>query len=642
MKPFIIFQPSGIRGEVSPGVTLREAALKLGVAIEQVCGGNKSCGKCKVQIKEGYFPKYKLESKASNLSPPGESEKEKLGEELEKGYRLACAAQVFGDIVVFLPEESRGEEQVVRKEAGNLEIELKPAVEIFNLEIPKPSLEDPLGDYERVQRELKKILPEAEFSIDYHVLKKLPEELRNGNFRISLALWNNKEIISISSLQREKIYGIAFDVGTTTCAGYLLDLTSGEVVASDSTMNPQVAYGEDVMARVTYAMEHSSGLEELQKAIIEGLNRIVSNLCSKAGVKAEDILEVTVAGNTAMHHLLLGINPEPLGLSPFTPALHGSLDIKARELGLKIAHSANVHVLPIEAGFVGADNVAVALALEPHKSDKIKLIMDIGTNGEIILGNSEKLLSASCATGPALEGAQIKFGMRASKGAIERVRIDPESLEPRYKVIGSEKWSHEVTKTGAKGICGSGIIEAVAEMFKAGIIKNTGAFNSEINSPRIRKGKDGAPEYVLAWAQETATGRDIVVTQGDVRALQLAKAALYAGCKILMKRYPTESIDEVILAGAFGSYIDKEAAMLIGMFPSIELEKVKVAGNAAGDGARIALLNRDKRKEAEEIARRIKYIELTVDPIFQEEFVKAMYFPHIEDSFPHIEHIIKR
>ncbi|WP_456474603.1 ASKHA domain-containing protein, partial [Candidatus Pyrohabitans sp.] len=363
--------------------------------------------------------------------------------------------------------------------------------------------------------------------------------------------------------------------------------------------------------------------------------------CEKAGVGSDEILELVLVGNTAMHHIYLNIYPEYLGVSPFTPALHRSIDIKARDLRIRAAPGANVHVLPIEAGFVGADNMGVIVALEPEKKDDIWLIIDIGTNGEIVLGNKQKLLSTSCATGPAFEGAQITHGMRAAPGAIERVRIDAETKEPRYKVIGREKWSDEV-KSDARGICGSGIIEAVAEMFKAGIIKKSGVFNTSLETPRIRRGENNQPEYVLAWAEETAIGKDITVTQSDVRAVQLAKGALYTGCKTLMKHYGISSVDKVVLAGAFGSYIDKEASMVIGMFPDCNLDRVVAVGNAAGDGARVALLNRRKREEANLVARRIKYIELTVDKDFQTEFMQAMYFPHMKDRFPHIQHILDR
>ncbi len=398
------------------------------------------------------------------------------------------------------------------------------------------------------------------------------------------------------------------------------------------------------MARITYAMSEKDGLERMHNAIINGLNKIIKNVSIDAKVEPTDVLEIVLVGNTAMHHIFLKINPEPVGLSPFPPTLHRSIDIKARDLGLQASPAANVHVLPIEAGFVGADNMGVVLAVEPEKSKEVLLVIDIGTNGEIVLGNHEKLLSTSCATGPAFEGAQIKFGMRAAPGAIERIRIKPNSYDVKFKVIGKEAWHTEYPQeeVGAKGICGSGIIEAIAELFKAGIIKNNGRFNSEIDSKRLKKDAEGRIEFVIAWENETSIGKDITVTLDDIRAMQLAKGALYTGCKILMKRMGIKEVDKVILAGAFGSYIDREASMVIGMFPDCDLKKVVAIGNAAGDGARIALLNKQKRLDVNEIARRIKYVELTVDPDFQTEFMRAMYFPHMKDAFPHIKGVLEK
>jgi uncharacterized 2Fe-2S/4Fe-4S cluster protein (DUF4445 family) len=390
-------------------------------------------------------------------------------------------------------------------------------------------------------------------------------------------------------------------------------------------------------------MSQEDGLEKMNDAIIDGLNKIIKNSTKKAGLKPEDVLDLVLVGNTAMHHIFMGINPEPVGLSPFPPAVQSSIDVKARDLGLRACSGANVHVLPIEAGFVGADNMGVVLAVEPHKSEDFLLIIDIGTNGEIVLGNKDRLLSTSCATGPAFEGAQIKYGMRAAPGAIERIRIDPKTLEVRFKVIGQEKWQTELEgEVGAKGICGSGIIEAISEMFKAGIIKKNGTFNPEINRPRLRKDESGKFEFVIAWREETSIGKDITVTLSDVRAMQLAKGALYTGCKTLMKRMGINEVDNVILAGAFGSYIDREASMVIGMFPDCDLDKVVAVGNAAGDGARIALLNQKMREEANEVAKKIRYVELTIDPDFQTEFMRAMYFPHMKDKFSNVNHILEK
>jgi uncharacterized 2Fe-2S/4Fe-4S cluster protein (DUF4445 family) len=391
------------------------------------------------------------------------------------------------------------------------------------------------------------------------------------------------------------------------------------------------------MSRITYAMMNPpDGLKRMEESIIEGLNALARSTAKVGGIPPEEIMEMTVVGNTAMHHIFLGIDPQHLGVAPFAPSVHRSLDIKARELNLRVHPAANVHVLPVEAGFVGADNVGVLITEEPYRKKEMALIIDIGTNGELVLGNRERLISSSCATGPALEGAHIQFGMRAAPGAIERVRIDSETLEVRFKVIGRELWNDECApgEIQARGVCGSGIIEAVAEMFKARVVEKSGRINSGISNPHLRKAEKGY-EFVIARAEETSIGKDITVSVSDVRAVQLAKGALYAGAKIMMGVLGVERLDKVILAGAFGSYIDSERAMVLGMFPDCDLQNVVAVGNAAGDGARIALLNRKKRTEADRVAREVEYIELTVYPEFSTEFAEAMYIPHMKDTFPH-------
>jgi uncharacterized 2Fe-2S/4Fe-4S cluster protein (DUF4445 family) len=443
------------------------------------------------------------------------------------------------------------------------------------------------------------------------------------------------EILAVFPGEVKETHGLAIDVGSTTVAAYLCSLHSGEVIATRSLMNPQVAYGDDVIARITYVNEEPGGLERMRGSILDGLNRLIQEVTDDVGLSPADLLELTVVGNTAMHHILLGIDPRPLGVAPFTPAVHRSLDIKARDLGLRVHPSANVHILPIEAGFVGADNVGVLIAEEPYRRDEMTLIIDVGTNGEMILGNRERLLSASCATGPALEGAHIRFGMRAAPGAIERIRIDPATFEVSFKMIGQEGWRPEFPITGARGICGSGIIDGVAELFRAGIIDGSGRFRTGLATPRLRL-NEGKPEFVIAWPDETVLRTEIVIGQQDVRNVQLAKGALYAGAKLMMKTLGIEKLDRVILAGAFGSYIDKTEAMILGMFPDCDLRFVSSVGNAAGDGARIALLNREKRLEAQEMARRVEYLELTLEKEFQEEFVAAMHIPHSSDPFPHL------
>ena len=474
-------------------------------------------------------------------------------------------------------------------------------------------------------------------TVDYPVLRTLPRTLRENDWIVTVSVWQGKEVIRVESGEAPHSLGIAIDIGTTTLAAFLCDLVTGELLSKASRMNPEIGYGEDVLARISYAMANEDGGEKLQRAMQDAVSELAAQMTGEIGRTPSEVDEMVLVYNTAMHHFTLGLDSRYVGRSPFAPAASDALDIKARDLGILINPSANIHSLPIEAGFVGADNVAVLLAEEPYNSESVKLIIDIGTNGEIDLGNKERLLSTSCATGPALEGAQIAFGMRAAPGAIERIEINPETYEPRYKVIGKDEWFPDISFTGAQGICGSGIIDVVAELYRAGIISKAGRINTKLDTLRVRKDDKGKAEYVLAWAPETAVHKDIVITQGDIRAVQLAKGAIYVGAKYLMEKYGIDHVDEVILAGAFGSYINKKSAMALGMFPDCALEKVQAVGNAAGDGARIALLNVEKRKEAARVAREVEFIETAVEPDFQTRFMEALAIPHAKDEFPHLK-----
>ncbi|MFH1756885.1 MAG: ASKHA domain-containing protein [Pseudomonadota bacterium] len=643
-KVTVFFQPSGGRGLVEKGKTILQAAHELGVSIESVCGGKHTCGKCKVRIEEGIFEGGSLKSRRENLSffPPEEN---KFIEEKErkKGYRLACVAELRGDVLINVPGESQVAQQTIRKDVHQKTTDLNPGVKSYYVELTPPTLQEPLGDFERLRQKLAVNYGLRDLTMDFSSLQTLPRILRAGNWKITAFVWMDREILDVQPGKVEDFFGLAVDIGTTTVAVYLCNLKNGQVVATESIMNPQVIFGEDVMTRITYAMnDRENGLKRLRAAIIEGLNDLTQSAGRSAGIMPEEILEMVVVGNTAMHHIFLGIDPGNLGLSPFPPAVHHSLDVKARDLGLKIHPAANIHMLPIEAGFVGADNVGVLISEEPYSREEISLIIDVGTNGELLLGNKRRLLCASCATGPAFEGAHIKFGMRAAPGTIERVRIDPDTLEVRYKVIGLEKWSDEYlpAEIQARGICGSGIIEIVAEMFRAGVLERNGRINNSITSDRMRK-KDQDSEFIIARAEETAIGRDITISTADIRAVQLAKGALYAGAKILMKVLGVKRLEKVILAGGFGSYIDSQRAMILGMFPDCDLQKVFSVGNAAGEGACLAILNREKRTEADRMARQVEYIELTTHPDFTEEFVNAMVIPHMRDDFPHLQDILK-
>jgi uncharacterized 2Fe-2S/4Fe-4S cluster protein (DUF4445 family) len=646
-KHKVIFQPSGRRGKVAEGKTLLEAAQSLGVDIEGLCGNKKVCGKCKVRIEEGYFEKDNIESGMSHLSPLIDDEKKHIKPEDGPGIRLACTAEILGDVKVFVPERSRAGKQVVRKAAKELSIALDPAIRKYNIDLVAPKLHDmTTGDNERVLKFLEEDYGLKELVFDFTVLKDLQDILRKGDWKATVTIWMDREIIKVEPGFEDACYGLAVDIGTTTCVGYLTDLNTGKVVNTESIMNPQVPYGEDVMSRITYAMTNDEGLETMHRAIIDGLNEIIEKVVTGINEDVPDpgfvIDDLTIVFNTAMHHIFLDLNPVYIGRSPFIPAVQNSMDIKARDIGLKINQAAYIHVLPIEAGFVGADNVGVLIAEEQYNQNEMVLVIDIGTNGELLLGNRDKVCSTSCATGPAFEGAQIKFGMRAAPGAIEIVRIDPDTKEPKYKVIGKTAWHTDLEKVDTKGICGSGIIEVVAEMFKAGIIDKSGRFVKESNSSRVRKGADDKPEYVLAWAKETSINVDITITQGDVRALQLAKGALYAGAKLMMKRLEISTLDRVVLAGAFGSHISREASLTLGMFPDCNVKNIYAVGNAAGDGARMALLNREKRIEANKRARWVEFIEIATDPTFEKEFMQAMHIPHMKDKFPNLKELLNK
>jgi uncharacterized 2Fe-2S/4Fe-4S cluster protein (DUF4445 family) len=599
-------------------------------------------------VEDGRFDKHGILSTTDHLTPPGEEELTLLRRLGENGdCRLACSAYVKGDVLVFVPEESRAHKQVIRKSATERVIEVNPAVRQVYVAVDEAELGEHRGDWGRLQDALAQQWGLADLTIDLFALRKLQETLRTGKWKVTVILWQEREVLDVLPGYHEGIYGLAVDIGSTTIAGHLCDLRTGAILATESTMNPQVAYGEDLMSRVSYAMTHKDGLEKMHTAVIETLNKLTAAAAREAGIPTRDIHEAVFVGNTTMIHILLGLNPQELGGAPFALANREAMDVKARELGLRLHKAANVHVLPAEAGHVGADNVAVLLAEEPYNQDEIVLAVDVGTNAEIVLGNREWLFSASSPTGPAFEGAQITYGMRAAPGAIERVRIDPETKIARFRVIGEERWSDE-WQIGpnappekqphhlAAGICGSGIIEVVAELFVVGILMPDGRFNPTLaDHPRMQwHGRKGA--YVLATAEQSANSQPILVTQDDVRNIQLAKAALYAGCKLLMVRAGIERVDRILLAGAFGSFIDPKYAMILGLIPDCDLAKVTAVGNAAGDGARIALLNREKRLEAQRIARWVKYLETAVHPDFQNEFVAALHLPHARDPFPHL------
>ncbi|MCL4531544.1 MAG: ASKHA domain-containing protein [Chloroflexi bacterium] len=654
-KPTVILQPSGRRGEAMDWKNLRSIARELGVDIESICAENATCGKCKIVVEEGTFERYGITSKRENLSPvtPEEAEffrrrpKMMASHNWEVGQvRLACQARVRGDVLISVPEESQVNKQVVRKTATQRAFEIKPSIRKYLVELMPPTISNPRADWERLQngiatsmglvRSGETNLPKAkDLTIDYECLRTLSATLRESKWRVTVSVWQDKDVVRVEPGYVEGLYGAAVDIGSTTIALYLCDLESGEILAAESEMNPQIVYGEDVMSRIQYTIVNEDGLQKLHDAVIGALNKLLQQAAKSANISTDDILEMVIAGNTTMHHLFLNLPTKQLGLAPYVPAINHSVDIKARELGLQINRSANVHVLPTIASFIGADTTGVLIAEEPHKQDENWLIIDIGTNAELVLGNKTKLMCTSTPTGPALEGAHVEYGMRAAPGAIERVEIDEKNLEPRYKIIGEENWN--IGK--AKGICGSAIIDAVAELFRVGIVDARGRFVSESSSNRIRNGEAGM-EYVIAWADETTIQREIPITQQDVRQIQLAKGALFVAARTLLNQFNIQTPDKILLAGGFGTYLDKTKAMLIGMIPDCPLENVYVVGNSAGDGARIALLNWERREEAAKVAARVNRYELPADPDFQRQFMLAMNFPHMSEPFPHIAHLI--
>jgi uncharacterized 2Fe-2S/4Fe-4S cluster protein (DUF4445 family) len=607
-----------------------------------------------VIVEEGRFAKHAITSAAGHLALMGEVEAAYLASNGIAGRRLACAAEIVGDLLITVPEESQARKQIIAKAATERAIEIHPAVRLVYVEMEAATLGDHRGDWERLREAAAEQWKMTDLSIDLRTLRTLQAALRSpaaraagGGRGLTLAVWRDREVIRVEPGFAEGVHGLAVDVGSTTVVAHLCDLRTGAVLTTEAAMNPQVRYGEDLMSRVSYGMSEPQGVERMHRAVIRTIQDLAEKATAAIGRTPETILDAVLVGNTVMQHLFLGIDPVELGGAPFAPASSSAYDLKARDLGLAFHPAARLHVLPCIAGHVGADHVAVLLAEAPHQRDEMSLVIDVGTNAEISLGNRREVLCASSPTGPAFEGAQITHGQRAAPGAIERVRIDPETLEPRYRVIGWDGWVEPAAgppmpeAARATGVCGSGIIEVVAEMFLAGILSADGRIQEAAarRSDRVRwNGRVG--EYLLAGPSETATGSEIVVTQNDVRAIQLAKAALYAGVKLLMAHRGVKQVDRISLAGAFGSYIDPLHAMILGMIPDCDLGRVTAVGNAAGDGARIALLSEEQRAEGQRLAGWVRHVQTATEPAFQSEFVAAMAIPHASDPFPHLEAVL--
>jgi uncharacterized 2Fe-2S/4Fe-4S cluster protein (DUF4445 family) len=638
--PLIVFSPSGKRGRFPIGTPVLQAARSLGVDIDSVCGGRALCGRCQVTVAEGELAKHGIDSRRENLSPTGEAEarhRERRG--LAEDRRLSCQATLCGDIAIDVPASSQVHRQVVRKPFEAHDINIDPVSHPYFVEVDKPDMHDPSGDRERLLAAIARDWQLDGLDIALPVLAGLQQTLRDGDWKVTVAIRNGREVIAVWPGFRDRLYGVAIDVGSTTIAAHLCELASGEVLASAGCMNPQIRFGEDLMSRVSYIMMNPGGDEELTSAVREALNELVCDVAESADVIPADIVELTVVGNPIMHHLVLGLNPVELGQAPFALTTDRAVNVTAHELGIDINRGGYVYALPCIAGHVGADTAGVLLAEAPFARDEVSLIVDVGTNAEILLGNRERILAASSPTGPAFEGAQISGGQRAAPGAIERVRIDPETLEPRYRVIGCERWSDEpefadeLPKSGVTGICGSGIIEAIAELYLVGVINQDGVITADNVARSERVQPDGRTfSYTLVDGEP-----GVVIRQNDVRAIQLAKAALYAGARLLMEKLGVDSVDRIRLAGAFGAHIDVTYAMVLGMIPDCALDQVSSAGNAAGTGARIALLDRTSRDLVDKQTRQVRKIETAVEERFQHHFVGAMAIPHADDPFPKLQ-----
>lgn len=643
--PLVVFTPSGKRGRFPLGTPLLAAARSLGVDIDSVCGGRAMCGRCQVLVAEGEFAKHGVRSSAANLSPAADSERRFASRaKLVEGRRLSCQAKVAGDIVVDVPSSSQVHRQVIRKAAEARDIELYPIVRLHFVEVQEPDMHDPSGDLRRLEDALRREWQLTNLQCDMSVLQQLQTVLRAGEWSVTVAVHDNARIVAIWPGLQEAVFGLAVDVGSTTIAAHLCDLTNGEVVASSGVMNPQIRFGEDLMSRVSYAMMNPGGAAQMTEAVRAALSTLAADVAAAAGVTKELILEATVVGNPIMHHLLLGVDPVELGGAPFALAVDRAVTVTAREIGLDLHQNARIYVLPCIAGHVGADTAGVILAERPDQTDKMTLLVDVGTNAEIVLGNRQRLVACSSPTGPAFEGAQISCGQRAAPGAIERVRIDRQTLAPRFKVIGSDLWSDEpgfeqaISKSGVTGICGSGIIEVIAELYLAGVITQDGVIDGSLaanNSRVVTHGRTFA--YVLHEGSQQV----LRITQNDVRAIQLAKAALYAGIRLLMDRLGIDSVDRIRLAGAFGSHIDVKYATVLGMIPDCDLSEVTSAGNAAGTGARIALLDSRARATIEQLVGQVDKIETAIEPQFQEHFVAAMAIPHKTADYTHLRKVVE-
>lgn len=636
MKYTVTFLPDNISVEASPDTTLFKAGKSAGVYILSSCGGKGNCGKCKVVLKSGEVD-------------PGKSRSFLTAEEAEHGYVLACLSRVRGDLTIEIPPESRMQAKHKIATGANTEelfklMEsaggcLESRIRRLYLEMSPPTLDDNISDYERLRRALESIgLDASHLHMNYLVLKKLSRVLREGGWKVTVSAASVGAVLEVLDIfpgdATKSRYGAAVDIGTTTVVVHLVDLSTGRVIGTASAYNSQVKCGDDVITRIVYATE-KNGLEELQGLVVGNINTMIKELAERNSVPPGMIDYIVVAGNTTMEHLFYGINPQYIREEPYIPTATFFPLVRAKNIGIGVDPQAIVYAVPSVASYVGGDITAGVLVSQMHKQDNMSLFIDVGTNGEIVLGNRDWLVTAACSAGPAFEGSGIKYGMRAMEGAIEEVEIDPKTYEVNYRVIGDVK---------PIGICGSGMIDTLAEMYLTGVIDQKGKIREEIGSKRVRRGEGGL-EYVLAWRVESAINKEIVITEVDLDNLIRAKAAIYAGFATLLSHMGMtfSDVDKIYIAGGFGRYIDVERAVTIGMLPDLSVEKFVFLGNTSIIGAYYALLCDRLRREAEEIARRMTYIELSVSRSFMDEYLSALFLPHTNiDAFPSVKTEMER
>ena len=649
MSHRIVFTPSGLDGTVEAGTTVLDAARKLGADIDSVCGGRGICGRCQITPSFGSFPKWGIDAVQSSLTERSEGEIKYKGKRaLVEGNRLGCMAKVCGDIVIDVPAMSQVHRQIVRKDLDLGVIVVDPTFSLYYVAVAPSELGDDVTASQIIRDAIAQQHNIARPTISISALSQVNRAIDKGDGGATIAIKRSEldgvagNIVAAWPGFVETVFGIAIDIGSTTVAGHLIDLTTGEVMSSSGVMNPQIRFGEDLMSRVSYVMMNKGGEKELTSVIRSAVNDLVHELADKASITPDKILEVVMVGNPIMHHILLGIDPTPLGAAPFVLATSEATYGAAEELDIHLPN-ASFYVGPCIAGHVGADTAAAILSEGPHRGSSMQLLIDVGTNAEIVLGDTTRQFAASSPTGPAFEGAQLSCGQRATAGAIEKVRIDPVTLEPRFRAIGIDMWSNEpgffeaVQDTPVTGVCGSGIIEVIAEMYLAGIISQDGVIQGSLveKTPRIVP-DDRTFSYLLYENGDTK----LFITQNDIRAIQLAKAALRAGIDLLVEHAGSPEVHDIRLAGAFGAHIDPTYAMVLGLVPDCPLPGVRAVGNSAGTGAAKALLSRAQRREMEHTVTHVTKIETATEPRFQDLFVAAMAFPHAYAPTPNLSTLV--